>query len=63
MREDVKKYIASIRNAEKKRYAVDYFYGKAQDRSYNLGGMAKQAVEMTINAFFPDEEEERGELR
>ena len=55
MNKKLEKYIKSIRNNEKKRYAVDYIAdvichdNQTENRNYDLGAMAKQAVRMNIN--------------
>lgn len=50
----VDRYIRSIRNAEKKRYAQAYALfltgrgARPAERSYNLSAMGRQAVEMQL---------------
>ena len=56
------RYIARIRNPEKRRYAKDYaayltIPGSAEPgrRDYDLGVMAKQAVEMSLDEILGEE--------
>ena len=62
-RQTVNKYVARIRNPEKKRYATDWanyaigFQPHPEDHhSYNLSYMAKQAVRMQIGEILGEDD-------